>query len=320
MWPQFFALFPSLQTLQVDLTLETIAAVGIGAPSSLQALTFQNDWTLADQVKRISPDLLDNLLRTLRLPNLVGLRRLTFRTETYSDFAMHVPATIISLPTEILDTIFECLQSKEAKKDYEDLSPLSLVCRSWREPAQRALFTVLVMSDTRALRWLASPARTRYHVKSLSFEYSSGPRLEALVREACPRLSAASFGHSHGFIWKGGYDWCATDQAADIKSLRLTLQVDLTLETITAVGIGAPSSLQALTFQNDWTLADQVKHISPDLLDNLLRTLRLPNVVGLRRLTFRTETYSDFANKEGIALLEECEERSIAVLCRSGYL
>lgn len=60
--------------------------------------------------------------------------------------------TIEDLPDELLDPIFEFLPTSR------DKSSVSLVCRWWHGPGQRALFRDVDVRGTRDIYWLASSA------------------------------------------------------------------------------------------------------------------------------------------------------------------
>ncbi|KAL8277319.1 hypothetical protein RQP46_010272 [Phenoliferia psychrophenolica] len=55
-------------------------------------------------------------------------------------------------------------------------------------------------------------------------------------------------------------------------------------------------------------------------IKELLRTIKLPNLQGLRRLELPKVSKDELAGNVGLALLEECEKRSISLLCRYGWL
>lgn len=68
-------------------------------------------------------------------------------------------ASIHSLPSELLDQIFGYLTRHQT---------LALVCRAWRAPAQRALFSrVCFCSVQQALAWMSAPARSRFQTTHL---------------------------------------------------------------------------------------------------------------------------------------------------------
>ena len=56
------------------------------------------------------------------------------------------------------------------------------------------------------------------------------------------------------------------------------------------------------------------------ILEYLRPALELPNLAGLRRLNLPTFTKPGLGSQAGIALLEECEARSVSLLCRYGYM
>lgn len=118
-------------------------------------------------------------------------------------------ATIDSLAPELLDEIFGHLSV-----DYLDLLSwsyllhASLVCRSWRDPAQRALFwTVVLHGEDQGEAWLKSPARLRYQTKKLGMRSFGRKALPKAILEACPDLWSLSLGDSID----GGCGWLTSD-------------------------------------------------------------------------------------------------------------
>lgn len=93
------------------------------------------------------------------------------------------PRTIESLPNETLSRIFELIRgpfpSSAQTRWPADIgrgfsTPLlsaALVCRAWREEAQRELFQhVLILGSRASRKWLAeSDARARFRVRTLWF-------------------------------------------------------------------------------------------------------------------------------------------------------
>ncbi|KAL8277341.1 hypothetical protein RQP46_010294 [Phenoliferia psychrophenolica] len=55
-------------------------------------------------------------------------------------------------------------------------------------------------------------------------------------------------------------------------------------------------------------------------LQELLKVVKLSNLEGLRRLEMLAVSQDDLAGEAGLALLDECEKRSISVLSGSGYM
>ncbi|KAL8281530.1 hypothetical protein RQP46_006214 [Phenoliferia psychrophenolica] len=55
-------------------------------------------------------------------------------------------------------------------------------------------------------------------------------------------------------------------------------------------------------------------------IKSLLRIIRLENLKGLQQLEIEATPKETLGNLVGLALLRECEVRSISVLCRSGYV
>ncbi|KAL8286896.1 hypothetical protein RQP46_003902 [Phenoliferia psychrophenolica] len=60
--------------------------------------------------------------------------------------------------------------------------------------------------------------------------------------------------------------------------------------------------------------------MAEETLEELVITIRLPNLSGLCRLEIPMVSKDALAGEAGLALLDECEERSISLLCRYGYL
>ncbi|KAL8286975.1 hypothetical protein RQP46_003981 [Phenoliferia psychrophenolica] len=56
------------------------------------------------------------------------------------------------------------------------------------------------------------------------------------------------------------------------------------------------------------------------IIEEITYTIKLPNLEGLRRIEIPTVLKDELAGETGLALLDECEERSISLLCRYGYL
>ncbi|KAL8281290.1 hypothetical protein RQP46_006324 [Phenoliferia psychrophenolica] len=136
-------------------------------------------------------------------------------------------ATIDSLAPELLHEILEHVPL------YSDLLSASLICRRWREPAQRALFqTVSFSSNGSEVRrrktrlWLDSPARPRYRTQSLDFGWiRTQSSLLSEVLEATPNLESLEFGPVEGV----GLDWCpplGVQVANNLKKLKLEYPAD----------------------------------------------------------------------------------------------
>lgn len=112
--------------------------------------------------------------------------------------------TIESLPSETLSHIFECFIGPPPTVDYfgsrraksiaitAPLLAASLVCRRWRDLAQRALNTDLVFP--RYPEWHASPAYGRFRVRSLTlYEHRDTSVISSVnaigkMLKACPGL------------------------------------------------------------------------------------------------------------------------------------
>ncbi|KAL8292766.1 hypothetical protein RQP46_001378 [Phenoliferia psychrophenolica] len=82
---------------------------------------------------------------------------------------------------------------------------------------------------------------------------------------------------------------------------------------ITAVGSWAGPGLESLSFTEDGEMFEEG-------VVELLKVMRLDKFEGLRRINVPTVPRDVFQGKAGIALLEECERRKIALKCRYGYL
>ncbi|KAL8290182.1 hypothetical protein RQP46_003121 [Phenoliferia psychrophenolica] len=127
-------------------------------------------------------------------------------------------ATAVTLPTELLEEIFELAASL---KRATSLARFALVCRTWRQPAQRALFTNVILKSGRAARnWLACPARSRYRTKHLQFGQWALIPLGLEVLEAAPSAISLTltviFDPRHS-----GYTYCTSVQGAGLKKLSL---------------------------------------------------------------------------------------------------
>ncbi|KAL8290167.1 hypothetical protein RQP46_003106 [Phenoliferia psychrophenolica] len=123
----------------------------------------------------------------------------------------------VSLPTELLEDIFEYAAGF---KRSTSLGRFALVCRTWRQPAQRALFTSVVLKSGRQARgWLASPLREHYRAKHLEFGLWTYIPLGLEVLAAAPTASLTlnhSLDNSHS-----AYEWVTSPQAAGLQRLCL---------------------------------------------------------------------------------------------------
>ncbi|KAL8276373.1 hypothetical protein RQP46_011218 [Phenoliferia psychrophenolica] len=221
-------------------------------------------------------------------------------------------ATIDSLAPELLSEIFGHLLAANLSLE---LRQAPLVCRRWREPAQRALFqTVVLRSQRQADLWLQSPARPRYRIKTLHLDSYKG--LNAEVLEASPGLSSLILGRVPG----GGHSSCVGEGSNLVGLESLSVQYpELFPPNPAALGFSNLRDLEVSlpTLQNivlTRTTKDEVS------LSELLRITKNPNVAGLRRLEIPMVSKDELAGETGLALLDECEERSISLLCRYGYL
>lgn len=122
-------------------------------------------------------------------------------------------ATIDSLAPETLSLIFELVGFDSADRRNAVLLSASLVCRRWRDEAQRALFTFLsfgtswaedgVDVDVPPLEWLACAARTRYPVRSLHLGSHLAAGVVAAILHACEGLENLCM--EMEWMWTG--DW-----------------------------------------------------------------------------------------------------------------
>lgn len=107
-------------------------------------------------------------------------------------------ATIHSIPTETLAAIFGWLEPWEQ----ESLTIFALVCRDWRDPAQRVLFSAVSFTYSpiaQARLWLTSPARNRYRTSSLTLLNRIESQLAESIISACPALLSFTVLHPEGY-------------------------------------------------------------------------------------------------------------------------
>ena len=117
-------------------------------------------------------------------------------------------ATIHDLPLELLGDIIQLVEPPGA------LVKIALVCRDWRDPAQRALFGTITLgerererrgkADERARSWLASEARSRFRTTSLGI----GPYLSSKVAMSVAAASPALLSLRITDSWQGGHSYC----------------------------------------------------------------------------------------------------------------
>ncbi|KAL8291310.1 hypothetical protein RQP46_002288 [Phenoliferia psychrophenolica] len=158
---------------------------------------------------------------------------------------------------------------------------------------------------------------------TLTFLCLRNPLEESIINLLADVFAAAPFQNVRHLVLDGwdpvGTPWCRL-----LKSYPSLLTLELAKENncdyvpeavVTAVGASVPPTLENLIFGDDYG------GISSAALKALLDTIRLPNLAGLRRLAFpgMWEPKEELANVEGLALLEECGERSITVLSGNGY-
>ena len=116
-------------------------------------------------------------------------------------------ATIDDLPFELLGDILELLD------ETKDLYRAALVCRSWGDPAQRALFGDVMLRPYGETReslednipaWLSSSARARYRIHTLTLGHEFQDSFLESISSACPALRSLNFGD----CFDGGYALC----------------------------------------------------------------------------------------------------------------
>ncbi|KAL8292713.1 hypothetical protein RQP46_001325 [Phenoliferia psychrophenolica] len=129
-----------------------------------------------------------------------------------------------SLPPETLTQILE-----HAQNDRQTIYNACLVCRGWRGPSQRVLFAHVELikpdwaapdlnEDERAKRWLASPARLEYPLRTIAFRTTD---------KLGERLASASAGATKLKICGGERtDWRVLDSPGfdDVRSLEIGTQ------------------------------------------------------------------------------------------------
>lgn len=97
--------------------------------------------------------------------------------------------TIESLPTELLTEIIR-EASLGCWTGVKTLKSCTLVCKDWREPAERTLYGSLSFrNDKSAQAWLASTRRAHFPVKKLAMYRYIHSSLGCQVIAACPALA-----------------------------------------------------------------------------------------------------------------------------------
>ncbi|KAL8277018.1 hypothetical protein RQP46_010552 [Phenoliferia psychrophenolica] len=113
-----------------------------------------------------------------------------------------------------------------------------------------------------------------------------------------------------------GFDLWPTliDSFSSLVTLEIldTLLQDTSKESVVTVGASVVATLQNLIFVS--------AGMDEQTMRELLRVIQLPNLAGLRRLEIPMVSKDELAGETGLALLDECEERSIVLRCRYGYL
>lgn len=128
------------------------------------------------------------------------------------------PATIASLPPELLGELFGCFQCSFV---FAHLARFALVCRAWREPAQQALFSVLFLGgNSQPIAYLNSPAKQRYRVKSLVL-HCLDPVTESELRDVCPDLRSLDLELPFRTS-DDGYRWLVGERATGASASRGT--------------------------------------------------------------------------------------------------
>ncbi|KAL8280054.1 hypothetical protein RQP46_007635 [Phenoliferia psychrophenolica] len=117
-----------------------------------------------------------------------------------------------SLAPELLCDILE-------RVSRADLRQAALVCRHWREPAQRTLFTTVVLRlPPQADAWLECPARLRYRVRRLEmFNLRRAVQLPMLLLNACPNLTSLTLES----LADGGRECCESPLVEGLHSLSM---------------------------------------------------------------------------------------------------
>ncbi|KAL8278563.1 hypothetical protein RQP46_009055 [Phenoliferia psychrophenolica] len=267
--------------------------------------------------------------------------------------------SIDRVPPEVLARVFELAHDGPADSS-RTLRSASLVCGRWRDPAQRELFSHvtldLLMTPAKADAWLASPARGRYRIQSLSVTEGEGSGQE--VEEALKALSgddpANHITHSFHHI------------AARITTLSLTIEDE---DSAFSKLLTECSALERLEFTTPALPADspttflrrynelldrvvlslppsqKIKHVylyglgAPQVFENedeyhsnavalvvyaLLSALAGPALSGLMYLAFPDLKVEDFDGVYGgpalSAVMEECASRSVVVAFGDGMV
>lgn len=109
--------------------------------------------------------------------------------------------TIHAPPIELIHEIFSHFASAQDPSPYQ----LALVCRRWRDPAQRVLFLdVKLVNAVQARTWLVSPARPRYRTRSMAVY---GPMINMPVNETLATSLTLTSLSLLGSLGDGGYEF-----------------------------------------------------------------------------------------------------------------
>ncbi|KAL8277019.1 hypothetical protein RQP46_010553 [Phenoliferia psychrophenolica] len=233
-------------------------------------------------------------------------------------------ATIDSLAPELLDEIFEHLV---VGWERENLCAASLVCRL---SSLDLIYPVYFPNDPGPLT-----ARNLRHLDLLlapyedSFEAIFSPSRQSLL-SICPG-SLRNIGpaiveyfaempfplvrHLALDCSQGIEFWpkliLSFQSLATLEIYQAQIQ-DTAKEAVAAVGASVVATLQNLIFTS-------IK-MDEAIIAELLRLIKLPNLAGLRRLEIPMVSKDELAGETGLALVDKCEERSISLLCRYGWL
>ncbi|KAL8277332.1 hypothetical protein RQP46_010285 [Phenoliferia psychrophenolica] len=313
------ASFPSLVTLEFG-GLQTDIKNALGAahatPPTPHTLIFTHPLLYAEE------GCCADLLRFIKLPSLEALRRIEIAMVPKDELAGEsglallddVMATVDSLAAELLSDIMGHLEVDILGDAlHGDLCNAALVCRKWREPAQRAMFRTVVLErgdqlNIRPLKKLSDDiALARLDDGNLGAHLANYFAIEQfpLVRHLI--LDCVS---EYDFwpVLIRSFPALVTLEIAD----QAYFEQYTSRMSVVAVGASALPTLQNLIFDSRWM--DEYA-----LLD-LNRIIKFPNLEGLRRIEMVMVSKEELAGATGLALLDECKERSISLLCRYGWL
>ncbi|KAL8280053.1 hypothetical protein RQP46_007634 [Phenoliferia psychrophenolica] len=297
--PALLSSLPSLVNLEllelyIPISKKSISAIGASAPDTLRRLTLSGSGITEDAFEEVLAVLVSPVL-------LTGLLRLELPTAPKDRFAGETGLKVLD----------EC-----AKRQVSLTCCYGYLTRSMMNDEETmGVETVDVMATIDSLApellseifehlWLG---QGRNPATRLS--YLSAPTLlDVLAKATFPLVRHLVLDDSTEFdVWP--------NVIGHFPSL-ITLEImdhtgDDTAESLFAVGASVPATLQNLllnSFRGD------------DSIILLLRIIKLPNLAGLHRIEVPMTPKSAFENVAGLALLDECEERSITLLCRYGYV